>query len=402
MADVLIAGMGPGGAAAAIRLARAGLHVVAVDRAVFPRDKACSEFMSPEAVRQLHLIGVLPEVLRHSVPLHGTRVFGPRGSSLTGLFAKVVPLPPLTSGISVPRRILDAILVDAARRAGVRVLERTKLVDLIRDGAQVKGAIVSQTDGTTSIPARLVIGADGLHSVTARLLGGRRFEPLRRYAWVAHVAGVPGLELTEMHVAPGCYVGLNRIGEDLANVAVVSSALEFSALGTRHSALGGDGFFWGAIERFERVRGRVRREGVVRQVMVTGPFAVRSRGVTTDGALLLGDAADFFDPFTGEGICTALRGAELAEPVVVEALAGAEFPTNRDLAPYRAARRRALGGKWVVERMIGYGMLVPSLFDRAVGRIERHGMAHTFVGVTGDILPARAVLNPGFLSAMVI
>ena len=254
MADVLIAGLGPGGAAAAMRLARAGLEVVAVDRAVFPRDKACSEFMSPEAVRQLQLIGMLPEVLRHSVPLHGTRVFGPRGSSLTGLFAKVVPLPPLTSGISVPRRILDAILVDAVRRAGVRVLERTKLVDLIRDGGQVKGAIVSQTDRTTAIPARLVIGADGLHSVTARLLGGRRFEPLRRYAWVAHVTGVPGLELTEMHVAPGCYVGLNRIGEDLANVAVVGSAL-----GARHSALAAEEFFWGTIDRFERVRGGVRR-----------------------------------------------------------------------------------------------------------------------------------------------
>ena len=397
MADVLIAGLGPGGAAAAIRLAQAGLKVVAVDRAVFPRDKICSEFMSPEAVRQLHLIGVLPEVLRHAVPLHGTRVFGPRGSSLTGLFAKVATLPPGTSGISLPRRILDAILVDAARRAGVLILERTKLVDLIRHGGAVKGAVVVQGDRSTPIPARLVIGADGLHSVTARLLGGRRFEPLRRYGLVAHVAGVPDLELTEMHVAPGCYVGLNRIAADLANVAVVASGAALDA-GPRDPAE----FFFRTIDRFERVRGRVRPESVVRPIMVTGPFAVRSRRVTTDGALLLGDAADFFDPFTGEGICTALRGAELAEPVVIGALARTEFPTDRDLAPYRVARRHALGGKWIVERMIGYGMLVPSLFDRAVSRIERRGMGHTLVGVTGDVLPARAVLNPMFLSAMVI
>lgn len=395
MADVLIAGLGPSGAAAAIRLARAGLRVVAVDRATFPRDKICSEFMSPETVRQLDLLGVLPEVLRHAVPLHGTRVFGPRGSTLTGLFAKAATVPPETSGISLPRRILDAILVDAARRAGVQVIERTKLVDLIRDGEQVKGAIVSQGDRTTAIAARLVIGADGLHSVTARLLGGRRFEPLRRYGFVAHVAGVPDLELTEMHVAPGCYVGLNRIGDDLANVAVVSSALGGSALGA-------DEFFFRTIDRFERVRGRVRPGAVVRRVMTSGPFAVRSRRVTADGVLLLGDAADFFDPFTGEGICTALRGAELAAPVAIEALAAAEFPTTRHLGPYRVARRRAFGGKWIVERMIGYGMLAPSLFDRAVGRLERRGMAHTLVGVTGDVLPARAVLNPRFLSAMVI
>ena len=396
MADVLIAGLGPSGAAAAIRLAQAGLRVVAVDRAAFPRDKICSEFMSPETVRQLDRLGVLPEVLRHAVPLHGTRVFGPRGSSLTGLFANVAAGPQESTGISLPRRILDAILVDAARRAGVRVLERIKLVDLIRDGGQVKGAMVSQGSRTTAIPARLVIGADGLHSVTARLLGGRRFEPLRRYGFVAHVAGVPDLDLTEMHVAPDCYVGLNRIGDDLANVAVVS------ALGTRGSALGAAEFFFRTIDRFERVRGRVRPGAVVRRVMTSGPFAVWSRRVTTDGALLLGDAADFFDPFTGEGICTALRGAALAAPVAIEALAAAEFPSARHLEPYRLARRRAFGGKWIVERMIGYGMLAPSLFDRAVGRLERRGMAHTLVGVTGDILPARAVLNPLFLSAMVI
>ncbi len=397
MADVLIVGLGPAGAAAAIRLARAGLDVVAIDRAAFPRDKICSEFMSPEAVRQLDAIGVLPEVLRHAVPLHGTRVFGPRGSALTGLFANAVALPPGTSGISLPRRILDAILVDAARRAGARILERTKLTDLTRHGAQVTGGIVSQTDRISQIPARLVIGADGLHSITARLIGGRRFEPVRRYGFVAHLAGVPDLSLTEMHVAPGCYVGLNRIGPDLTNVAVIASHRTIGAAPRRP-----EDFFFETIDRFERLTNRIRPESVVRKILTTGPFAVRSRRVTTDGAMLLGDAADFFDPFTGEGICTALRCAAFVEPVVLEALGATEFPTARCLAGYLKARRRAFSGKWVVERMIGYGMLAPALFDRAVGRLERRGMAHTLVGVTGDILPARAVLNPRFLSAMVL
>jgi hypothetical protein len=55
-----------------------------------------------------------------------------------------------------------------------------------------------------------------------------------------------------------------------------------------------------------------------------------------------------------------------------------------------------------VERLIGYGMLAPALFDRAVERLERRGLAHTMIGVTGDFVPARAVLNPAFLARMVM
>jgi hypothetical protein len=54
-----------------------------------------------------------------------------------------------------------------------------------------------------------------------------------------------------------------------------------------------------------------------------------------------------------------------------------------------------------VERVIGYAMLAPGLFDRAVGRMERRGLAHTLIGVTGDFVPPRAVLNPVFLSQVV-
>ncbi|MBA3317237.1 MAG: hypothetical protein H0T50_04005, partial [Gemmatimonadales bacterium] len=74
--------------------------------------------------------------------------------------------------------------------------------------------------------------------------------------------------------------------------------------------------------------------------------------------------------------------------------------TAAALAPYRQARRRAFGGKWAVERLIGYGMHFPTLFDRAVGRLARRGLAHTLIGVTADFVPARAVLNPVFLARM--
>jgi menaquinone-9 beta-reductase len=143
----------------------------------------------------------------------------------------------------------------------------------------------------------------------------------------------------------------------------------------------------------------------VRPVIATGPFAAWSRRVIAPGggALLVGDASDFFDPFTGEGIYSALKGAELVADTVTLALAQDQTaPLSAALlAPYARARRRAFLGKWVVERMVGYAMWFPWLFDRAVARLERNGLSHTFLGVTGDFVPPRAVLDPRFLVRMV-
>jgi flavin-dependent dehydrogenase len=217
-----------------------------------------------------------------------------------------------------------------------------------------------------------------------------------------------------MHVGDEGYAGLNRIwapptdgraaeppsrraGDTIANVALV--------LPQRRAALSRgrvEQFFFEALEQFPGVKGRVRREDMVRGVLVTGPFAAWSGRVVADGALLVGDAADFFDPFTGEGIASALKGAELVAAAAAEALAHGGRATAARLAGYRTGRRAAFLGKWAVERLVGYGMLVPSLFDRAVARLERRGLGHTFIGVTGDYLPARLVLNPGFLLRMVV
>lgn len=397
---MVIAGAGPAGAAAAIRLARAGLRVIAVDRAEFPRDKICSEYMSPEGVRHLAALGVLADVERRGGnPIRGTTVHAPNGSSLTGVFAKAGTRPFRATGLSVPRRVLDQVLVEAARHAGAEVLERTTVGSLLRDGRGVQGVEVRDGAGTSrTIQGRLTIGADGLRSVVARSLGGRRAGLLRRYALVAHVEAIAGLgDIAEMHVAGAGYVGLNPLGGGLANVALVLPKARMS-----EAATGLERFFLDELNRFPGVRGRIRANAIVRQVMVTGPFGAWTTPGIAPGALTIGDAADFFDPFTGEGICAALRGAELVETTLLDPLRSGQPIGLPWLRRYRRARRRAFLGKWTVERLIGYAMLAPSFFDRAVARLERRGLSHTLIGVTGDFVPARAVLNPIFLSQVML
>lgn len=415
--DVLIAGAGPAGSATATHLARLGLRVAVVDRAAFPREKPCSEYLSPEAVRLLDRLGLVAALEQSGAqPLFGTRVVAPRGAVLTGRFAESPVSPWRDAGLAVPRRILDQHIMEGARAAGAVVRERTTVEELLYDGGAVAGlAIRGPTGDRSLIRARVTIGADGLRSVVARRMGRRRYGTPSRIAFVAHVADVPGLDgYAEMHVGDAGYVGLNRIwapppesraaeppsrrtAETLANVALVVP-LRRAVLARGRV----EQFFFDALETFPGVRGRVSRERLQHRVLVTGPFAAWSGRVVTDGALLVGDAADFFDPFTGEGIHAALKGAELAAEAVATALADGGAATAQRLAGYRLARRTAFLGKWAVERLVGYGMYLPGLFDRAVQRLERRGLSHTFIGVTGDYVPPSKVLNPWFLCRMAL
>ncbi len=399
--DVLVAGAGPAGSATATLLARWGHSVLVVDRAAFPRDKACSEYMSPEAVRILARLGVLETLERAGAfPLEGMKVTGPHGATAHGKFALAGHRPFRTTGLSISRRILDQELLTAARGAGASVLERTCVEELLYEGVGVAGAVVRDHAGQRHcIRARLTVGADGLRSVIARRLGPRKHGTSRRIAFVAHVAAVSGMgPSAELHFREHAYMGLNQIGHDQTNVALVVPAER-----AVHARGRLERFFSDTLREFPAVWERVEAGEVVRPILSTGPFAVRSRRVIAPGALLVGDAADFFDPATGDGIYCALRGAELAAETAAAALSRSGPINVERLVEYRRMRRRVFSGKWALERMLDYALRFPRLFDRGVSRLGRHeSMAHTVIGLAGGFVPMRVVLNPIFLARMVV
>jgi geranylgeranyl reductase family protein len=383
--DAIVTGAGPAGSATALLLARAGARVLLLDRARFPRDKPCAEYLSPESTRVLERLG--PDILdavAGAAParLTGMRIVAPSGASVTGHFAGF--------SYALPRTRFDAILRNAAERAGAEVREGVRVEELAYDDGAVAGVTTRETGNgkRATIRADVVVGADGLRSIVARRLGPVYTTPPHRIAFTAHVRDVAGVAgAGEMHVGAGDlgYVGLGPIGEGVTTVALV-----VPASGARRGAR-----FFDELTRFPALAGRFNPRNVVRPVLATGPFARWSRRAVAPGggALLVGDAADFFDPFTGQGIYSALRGAELASQAIL----------SQDLRAYARARRREFFGKWLLERVIGTAVGWPALIERVVNRLTRRtDLADLLVRATGNTIPARAVLRPAVVARLLV
>lgn len=384
--DVVVAGAGPAGSATARLLALAGARVLLLDRARFPREKPCSEYLSPESTRVLARLGsdVLDAVIAAApARLTGMKVVAPSGTAVVGRFE--------TFSYALPRTTFDTILRDGAEAAGAEVREGVKVEDLIYADGSVAGVVARDVSSgiRDAYRARVVVGADGLRSVVARRLGRVVRTPPYRVAFTAHVAGVHGVhELGEMHVGRRGYVGMGPIGGGITTVALV--------LPRADAGRGSD--FFTELNRFAGVAGRFDARRIVRPVMATGPFVRWSRRAAAPGAVLVGDAADFFDPFTGQGIYSALRGAEVAAGAILDRLA-----TGASLQAYVRARRREFTGKWLLERLIGIAVGWPALIERAVGRmVRRPELADLLVRATGNCIPARSALAPAVLAGLVL
>ena len=396
-AEVVVVGGGPAGASAAIRLAKRGIDVCVLDRARFPRTKPCGEFLSPGATPILEELGVR-EAIEAAGALRLERVrINAHGAVVELDFPSVEGAP--TWGYSLSRHALDAILLDSARAAGARVLEETR-ADEVRFGAERVAVVARVPDGElVEIECRLVIGAGGRNCPVARALGVQRRDRRARFDLLAHWSARPegpdadaspttgpGREASvcELRVRGDRYVALAPVEGGRWNVNCV---VPRSALRAQTDA--------GALYR--RVTG-FRQDpaaGPDEDIVASDVTALRTTRATSDRALLIGDAALFLDPFTGQGIYLALRSAALAAAVVPDALPhGAR---RERLMPYESARRAEFAARRRVSRALQTVLFrerPARAVVRALSRDRR--LARELAAATGDLLPSERVWAPAY------
>jgi len=399
-AQVIVVGAGPAGSSTAWHLARRGIDVLVVDRSRFPRDKPCAEYLSPEASRLLDTMGALGACeSAGAAQLSGMMVRAPNGALLRGDFAAAHGFRGFRDrGLALRRALLDAILLERARQEGASVIEEERVTGLVRDarGAVAGVEVLDARGRAAERRADMVVGADGLRSVVARRLGlARARRRPNRIAMIAHYRGVAGMgSYGEMHVERDGYAGFADVGGGVTNVAVVAPAAR-----VKRAAVAPAAFFDAWLAAHPHLGARLTGAERVDAVRATGPFAHHARRAWARGAALVGDAADFYDPFTGEGIYAALRGGELLAPHIASALE-ARSPHDADaaLAAYDADRKRTFAGKWRVERLVSLAVSVPALMNRAAATLgQRKDMADLFVGVAGDFVPPSEILSVRYL-----
>jgi flavin-dependent dehydrogenase len=287
-ADVAVVGAGPAGSALAAMLGRAGVRTVLLDRARFPRDKPCGEGLLPAGVSVLEEIGVS---LRSFPTLGGVSYRVPLAGSAKGDFVNG------TRGLGVRRLVFDQML--AAHAQATPNVEARFGCDA--SGLELRaGHAVLNTDAG-HIGCRFVIGADGLHSRVAGWMGWARAPRSRRFGLVGHLA------------APRH--GVDRVIVTLGRVAEVYSAptgpdeLLVAVLASKGGLRDRDEPVREAYAR--HVRSAHPELSVPGDVSVhgAGPFWVRPSRVAAGRVFLLGDAAGFLDPLTGDGMSDALVAA---------------------------------------------------------------------------------------------
>lgn len=347
---VIVVGAGPVGSVTAALLGRRGIPVLLLEKGTFPRDKPCGEGLMPGGVAVLKGLGI--DLAAEGFPrLGGIRYRTAEGDAAFGAFRGSSGGP--DHGFGVRRIRFDALLAQrAAATPGVR-LE----VGCTVSGLTIDSTGVSVETNRGRLRGSCLVGADGLRSGVRQILGwDRPASRTERFGLVGHLT-VPGHDLADVNVTVldgvEVYVAPSGPDEVLAAVLGRRGELRVEDLGVADS-----------YRCFVTAAHPAFAGAAMTKVTGAGPFGVSARRVAAGRTFLVGDAAGFVDPITGDAMAAGFR-------------AGSRLATLLEAGPDAAAAayRRWFAGQWRTRRIVsGLALRLtasPALARRALRGLDR-------------------------------
>ncbi len=396
-------GGGPAGAALAIRLAERGMEVAVFERWPAPRWRAAGVYSSPLTRGRLAELGLTAAQLGALIrPIEAMEVVSTRGPA-----CRLEHDPPAAA---LDRVRLERALLDRATAGGARVHEGATMSGLTAGpsdiaprtlGASVRSRselTVSGNHGPQRWTARLVVGADGPGSMVARAFGvDRPTRRLRHAGLTVHRedpdAAAPGTPMTaRMIIGAGWYCGIAPVPGGRVNIGLVMSERRLrSSLRETGSAAA---VVRDAVSALPQPRVAWQDAPETDETVVALPLAQRVARRAGPGFLLVGDAAGFIDPLSGEGLHRSLVSAELAADAITAWRGGDANALER----YDARMSARFAAKDLLSWLLQLFLARPGALDYALSRLARRGdLRRTFADVMADLQPPRRALEPRFL-----